>query len=320
MYRKILSLILAVVVVAALMAVPAAAARKQLITIAAGWVLGVYYPLAGAMSRIVYTKLPGVRATVESSGASVANARLLAQGEVDFALLQNDIAYYAARGQRMFKKPVKNIRGITRLYPEFVQVAARAASGVTSIAGLKGKRVAIGPLGSGTEANARQILEAYGLSFKDLARAERLGASEASDFLQDGRIDAAFYTVGIGAAAIVDVAIQTPLRMVPIDGAPAAKLLATYPFYTIVSVPANTYKGIGKAVKTVAVLAMLATHTGVKDDLVYRFTKVIFENSDMLVKAHAQGRNVKLEQALEGMPITVHPGAARYFRERGVLK
>ena len=194
-------------------------AAKKFVSIASGWVVGVYYPLAGAISNIAHKNLPDIKITVESSGASVANAKLIASGDADMAILQNDIAFYALQGVKpMFDKPVANIRGITSLYQEHCQIQARKDAKIASVKDLKGKRVCVGPLGSGTEQNAIQILEAYGMKFEDFAKVERLTATESSDYLKDGRIDAAFYSVGVGAAGLVDTAMTVDCVIVPIDG------------------------------------------------------------------------------------------------------
>nr|MCU0585059.1 TAXI family TRAP transporter solute-binding subunit [Desulfobacterales bacterium] len=176
-------------------------AAKKFVSIASGWVVGVYYPLAGAISNIAHKNLPDIKITVESSGASVANAKLIASGDADMAILQNDIAYYALKGTKpMFDKEVANMRGITALYQEHCQIQARRDAKIATVKDLKGKRVCVGPLGSGTEQNAMQILEAYGMSFNDLGKVERLTATESSDYLKVGRLDAAFFSVGVGAS------------------------------------------------------------------------------------------------------------------------
>jgi TRAP transporter TAXI family solute receptor len=296
-------------------------AAKRFVSIASGWVTGVYYPLAGAISRIAHEKLDDIKITVESSGASVANAKLIASGEADLAILQNDIAFYALKGVKpMFEAPVANIMGVTSLYPEHCQIHARKDANIKSPADLKGKRVAVGPLGSGTEQNAMQILEAYGLKFDDLSKVERLSATESSDYLKDKRIDAAFYTVGVGASAIVDTALMVETVIVPIDAAHIEKLKNKYPFYSEATVPAGIYKGVDQDVPTVAVLAILVTKKELEEDIVYRITKAIFENINRIETAHAKGKEVKLEKALNGMPIPIHPGAAKYYKEKGIMK
>jgi len=297
--------------------------QRRLVTIASGWVVGVYYPLAGAMSRIVYkAKDLNLRATVESSGASVANAQLIGTGDADFAMLQNDIAFYAYNGATLgaFKdKPIKNMGGVFSIYPELVQIVATKAAGIKSIRDLKGKKVVLGPQGSGTEANALQILEAYGMKEADLGKAERIDAAAASDQLKDGRVDAAFFTVGLGAAAIMDAIITGKVSLVPVGGKEAEALIKKYSFYTAEKIPANTYKDQAEAT-TVAVMAMLVARTDLPEDLVYRFTKAIFDDLKQFHEAHSAAKNLTLQTALNGMPIPLHAGAAKFFKEKGVMK
>jgi len=299
------------------------AQQRRLVTIASGWVVGIYYPLAGAMSRIVY-KVPGLnlRATVESSGASVANAQLIGAGDADFAILQNDIAFYAYRGAGLSAfqgKPIKNMGGVFTIYPELVHLVATKASGIRTVRDLKGKKVVLGPTGSGTEANALQILEAYGLKEGDLGKAERIDAAAASDQLKDGRVDAGFYTVGLGSATLVDSFITGKVTLVPVAGAEAQALIKKYPFYTSVRVPANTYKDQAEAT-TVAVMAMMVARSDLPEDLVYRFTRAIFDDLKQFHDAHSAAKNLTLETALSGMPIPLHPGAAKFYKEKGLSR
>ena len=170
---------------------PLQAAKRRYVSIAAGWVTGAYFPMAGAISRIAWKHLKdeGIKVTAESSGASVANAKLIGAGDTDFAILQNDIASYAYNGKEgMFKNPIKELLGVCTLFPEHVQVVARKDSNIKSIADLKGKKVAIGPVGSGTMENTTQILEAWGLTVNDLGKAEQLTASQAADYLKNERL------------------------------------------------------------------------------------------------------------------------------------
>ncbi|MGH7320136.1 MAG: TAXI family TRAP transporter solute-binding subunit [Candidatus Rokuibacteriota bacterium] len=300
------------------------AQQRRLVTIASGWVVGVYYPLAGAMSRIAYNaKDLNIRATVESSGASVANAQLLGTGDADFALLQNDIAYYAHSGTTLAAftgKPVKNMGGIFTIYPELVQIVATQASGVKSVRDLKGKRVVLGPQGSGTEQNALQLLEAHALKEADLGKAERIDAAAAADQIKDGRVDAAFFTTGLGSAVIIDTFISGKAVMVPVAAAEGEALRRKYPFYTMEKIPANTYKTQEREVTTPAVMAMMAARADLPEDLVYRFTKAIFDDLKQFHAAHAAAKSLTLETALNGMPIPLHPGAEKFFKEKGVKK
>jgi uncharacterized protein len=296
-------------------------AAKKFVSIASGWVVGVYYPLAGAISNIAHKNLPDIKVTVESSGASVANAKLIASGDADMAILQNDIAFYAMQGTKpMFDKPVANMRGITALYQEHCQIQARKDSKISSVKDLKGKRVCVGPLGSGTEQNAIQILEAYGLAFSDLGKVERLTATESADYLKDGRLDAAFYSVGVGAAGLVDTAMTVDSIIVPIDDKAAEALIKKYPFFTKAIVPKTAYKGMEEDVPTIAVMAILVARAEMEEDMAYRITKVIFDNIGDIERAHAKGREVTLQSALNGMSIPLHPGAEKFFKEKGIKK
>ena len=320
--NRVLLLPLVVILGLALVVPASLAQQRRLVTIASGWVVGVYYPLAGAMSRIVYkVKDLNLRATVESSGASVANAQLIGIGDADFALLQNDVAFYAYNGVTLaaFKdKPIKNMGAVFTIYPELVHVVVTKASGVKSVRDLRGRKVVLGPPGSGTEANALQILEAYGLQESDL-KAERIDAAAAADQLKDGRVDAVFFTTGLGSAVIVDSFISGKVAMVPVDGAEADALKKRYPFYTSVKVPANTYKDQGEA-STVAVMAMMVARSDLPEDLVYRFTKAIFDDLKQFHEAHSAAKSLTLETALAGNPIPLHPGAGRFYKEKGILK
>src|SRR2546427_6924739 len=259
-----------------------AAQPRGHVTIAAGAVDGVYYPIAGAMSRITgETGGLSVRATVEASGGAVANVELIRAGEADFALLQNDIAYYAFNGIALGAfagKPVKSMAGVFSVYPELVHIVASQASGVKSVRDLKGKRVAFGPAGSGTEQNALQILEIYGIGEGDLRAAVRVSFTAAVDQLKAGVVDAAFFTTALGAPIVSEAFGSGKLELLGVGPTAGEALGRKYPFYTIGEIPANTYKGQGREVATASVMAMLVARSALSEDLVYRFTKAVFDN------------------------------------------
>ncbi|OUM93310.1 MAG: C4-dicarboxylate ABC transporter substrate-binding protein [Firmicutes bacterium ZCTH02-B6] len=314
-YGRLMGVVLVALLIAS-SAVTVFAQRTQFITIATGGTAGVYYPLGGAMAEIFNQNVAGVNASVQATGASVANVNMIAQSQVELALIQNDIAFYAANAQEMFQNRIGNLRGIATLYPEVIQLVARADAGIQSIADLRGKRVAVGDAGSGTEANARQILAAAGLTYNDIT-VRYLSFAEASNNLRDGHIEAAFVTAGIPTAAIQDIAAQRDIVIVPIGADLLEKLRADYPFYTGVTIPGGTYRGVNNDVHTVAVKAMLVVRADLSEDLVYNMTKAFFSNLDRMAAAHASGRLISLDSALDGMPIEVHPGAARYYAEVG---
>jgi TRAP transporter TAXI family solute receptor len=251
----------------------------------------------------------------------VANIDLVSQGESELAFIQNDITYYAFTGTEMFADrpaPIDNIRGLAVFYPETIQIVALASAGIVSVEDLAGKDVAIGAPGSGTEANARQILELHGLTYDDLGKADFLSFAEAADQLKNGQIDAAFVTAGTPTAAITEVATTTDVVIVPIDPAKIAELAAVYPFYVEVTIPGGTYPGNDADVITTAVQAMLVVPQDLPDGLVYNMTKSMFEQRQVIIDTHARGNDLTLETALAGMPIEVHPGAVRYYEEMGV--
>lgn len=291
------------------------AAEKKFVNIATGGTAGVYYPLGGAMAEILSKNIPGVNATAQSTGASVANINALKDGSAQLAFVQNDIAYYAANGAEMFKdKKVDGLKGLATLYPETIQIVTLDKTGIKDVAGLKGKRVAVGAAGSGTEANARQILEAYGITYKDI-KAQYLSFAEAANNLKDGNIDAAFVTAGHPTAAIQDIAAQHKVVLIPVSSEAADKLIKQYPFYTKVTVPANTYPNQGGDVTTVAVKAMLAVTDKMDAQMAYDITKAIYGNLERIKTAHAVGKLITKASAKDGMSIPLHPGAEKFLKE-----
>lgn len=320
--RKLIFNAILVMVIGLVFAVgPVSAAERRYVSIASGWVTGAYFPMAGAISRIAWKHLKeqGIKVTAESSGASVANAKLIGASDTDFAILQNDIASYAHYGKKgMFDEPIKNLVGVCTLFPEHVQIVSRTDSNINSVADLKGKKVAIGPVGSGTTENAKQILEGWGLSVDDLGKAEQLTASQASDYIKDGRLDAAFFTVAVGAAVIQDTALLVDSKIVPIAGPNVDKLIKKYPFYAKQIVPGGTYKGNDKDVPTVSVMAMLSARADLEDLIVYSIISAMYGDLPQLQKAHSKFKDISAETGLVGMSIPLHPGAAKFFKEKGI--
>lgn len=307
----------------ALQFTPVQAAKRQFVSIAAGWVTGAYFPMAGAISRVAYEELQdeNIKVTAESSGASVANANLIASESTDFAILQNDIASYAHEGKEgMFDEPVKNLLGCASLYPEHIQIIVRKDADIESVADLKDKRVAVGPIGSGTTENAKQILEAWDLSLDDL-KAEQISSQQAGDYIKDGRLDAAFFTVAVGAAVITDTATVVDVEVLPIEGPNVDKLMDEYPFYAKQEVPADSYPGVEEDTQTVAVMAMLAAREDLDEDLVYKIMKAMYseEGLKQIHEAHAKFRDLSVDQAMEGMSVPLHPGAEKFLKEAGVV-
>ncbi len=313
--------------VAVLAAGVASAQPRRFVNVATGGTAGVYFPLGSALARLWTERVAGVQATAQTTGASVANVRLLQRGEVEVAFAQNDIVYYAFQGIEMFSRdPQTRLRGMAMLYPETIQIVTLRHKNINSVADLAGKRVAVGAPGSGTEVNARQILRLHDIGYVQTrqihglprtVQADFLSFAEAADQLKDGVIDAAFLTAGVPTAAVQDIAATRDLKIVPIPEVVATRLREQYPYYTPVVIPPNSYRGQAEPVPTVAVVAMLVTRADLAEDLVYELTKTLWENVAVLHQAHARGRDVRLETARAGMPIPLHAGALRYYRERG---
>ena len=287
---------------------------KKFLNIATGGTAGTYYPIGGAMSEILNNEIKGMNASTQSTGATVANINMLKEGQVDLAIVQNDITYYAANGTEMFEgKKVENIKGIATLYPETCQIVTLDGKGIKTIADLKGKRVAVGAMGSGAEANARQILAAYGITYDDIDE-QFLSFSEAASALKDGNVDAAFLTAGYPTAAVQDIASQNKVRLLPVEAAKADALIAKYPFYTKVTIPAGTY-GMTEPVEAISVMAMLVCSDKVDDALGYEITKALFTHLDRIQAAHAAAKAISKEGAVKGMPIPMNAGAEKFFKE-----
>ena len=291
------------------------AAEKKFLNIGTGGTAGTYYPIGGAMAEVLNKDIPGMNASAQSTGASVANINMLKDGSVDLAIVQNDITYYAVNGTEMFKdKKVDGLKGIATLYPETCQAVTLDSSGIKSIADLKGKKVAVGAMGSGVEANARQIMEAYGITYNDI-QVQYLSFAEAASALKDGNIDVAFLTAGYPTSAVQDIASQHKVRLLPVDAEKADALIAKYPFYTKTKIPAGTYAGFDEDVPAVSVMAMLVANDKVDDKLGYEITKALFKNLDRIHAAHSAAKAILKEKALEGMSLPVNAGAEKFFKE-----
>jgi len=290
--------------------------RAQFLTIATGSTAGVYFPLGGALAQILNQNIRGMEANARTTGASVANVALMSNKEVELAFMQNDIAYYAFTGTEMFKdKKNDQLRGIAALYPEVVQLVVTEASGIRSVADLRGKRVSVGAAGSGVEANSRQVLNAFGLKHTDLQRADFLSFAEASTAIRDGHLDAAFLTSGTPTAAVIEMATALPVRLIPITGPEVQALRNQFPFYMEFTIPAGTYTGQTEAVNTIAVKALIVVRADVSERLAYDITRALFNNLPAFAAAHVRGKDLAIKTAQENMPIPLHPGAERFFRQ-----
>lgn len=308
----------ALAVVTAIGAAPAARA-DDFLNVLTGGTSGVYYPLGVALSKIYAEKIPGARPSVQATKASVENLVLLQTGKGEIAFTLGDSLAFAWEGNEEagFKGKQDRLRGLAAIYPNHIQVVALKESGIRTLADLKGKRLSVGAPKSGTELNARAILAGAGLSYKDLGKVEYLPFGESVDLMKNRQLDATLQSAGLGVAAIKDLASSVEINVVEIPASLVDRIGAPYVKATI---PANTYTGQTQAVAGAAVVNYLVTRASLSEDLAYRMTKAVFEQRDELVSAHQAASDIKLEKALEGMPIPLHPGAEKYFREKGLMK
>ena len=303
-------------------------AAKKFFAITTGGTGGTYYPLGGLLAQALTERVPDVVVTGQAGNASVANCNLIKAHQIESAFVQNNVAYSAYEGKDQFAgKPVKNLRGIASLYPETIQIVARADSGIKSLKDIKGKKLIPGDRGSGTEVDTLNVLASHGLTYKDFAGVDWLGFSGASQRLQDKQADVTFTTAGWPTAAITELAMSTDIVLVPIDEAMIKKITKTHTFYSKVVIPKGTYKGQAKDVATITTMAQWVVDAQVPEDLVYNLTKALWEKSvggqsgaDVMAKVHAKGKDVQLKTALSGMAIPLHPGAAKYYKEKGLIK
>lgn len=304
---------------AALLLVSPARAADEFINILTGGTSGVYYPMGVALSNLYTKNVPGTRPSVQATKASVENLNLLQQGKGEIAFTLGDSLAFAWQGDADagFRSKLDKLRTVAAIYPNFVQVVASKESGIKTLADLKGKRLSVGAAKSGTELNARAILAAAGLSYKDLGKVEYLPFAESVDLMKNRQLDATLQSAGLGVAAIRDLASSVPINVVEIPASIIDKVGAPY---VKAIIPSNTYEGQSTDVTTAAVINFLVTRSDLSADLVYKLTKATFDNLPELQASHAAAKDMTLEKATVGMPVPMHPGAEKYFREKGVLK
>jgi TRAP transporter TAXI family solute receptor len=303
---------------ATVLAGPAAQAQG-FINVLTGGTSGVYYPLGVAIGKIFTDQIPGVKTQVQATKASVENLILLQQGRGEIAFTLGDSLKAAWEGDEEagFKARLDKLRTIGAIYPNYIQIVATSDSGIKTLADLRGKSLSVGAPKSGTELNSRAILAAAGLSYKDIGKVEYLPFAESVDLMKNRQLDATLQSAGLGVASLKDLSTSTEISVVSV---PKEVVDRIGPPFVSVMIPANTYTGQDKDVPTAAVINYLVTSSAVSDDLAYQMTKLIFESLPELANSHAAGKEIRLATAAIGSPVPLHPGAIRYFREKGLIK
>jgi len=302
-------------------------AKTTFVTIGTGGITGVYYPTGGAIAKMVNAKRKeyGIRATVESTGGSVFNINAVLSGDLDFGICQSDRQYQAINGLAEWKSkgPQKELRSVFSIHPESVTLVAADDAGIKTLADLKGKYVNIGNPGSGQRQNSIDALAAAGLNYETDIKAESVKAAEAPGLLQDGRIDAFFYTVGHPSGAIKEAtAGARKVHFVPIAGPGIDKMIKEKPYYAKSFIPVKLYPTATNKedVPTFGVKATLVTSAKEPDVVVYDITKEVFDNFKKFKKLHPAYEVLTKESMLEGLSAPMHPGAIKYFKEVGLMK
>lgn len=311
------------------------AQQPQFFRIGTGGTAGTYYPIGGLIANAISNPpgsrpceeggscgVPGLIATALSSNGSVANVNAIAGGSLESGFSQSDVATWAYTGTGIWedREPVEKLRAIANLYPETIHLVASADSGIDSVDDLAGKRVSLDEPGSGTLVDARIILNAYGLGEDDV-EAHFLKPDQAAERMRDGAMDAFFFVGGFPAGAIAELASQHDITLVPISGDKADALKKEYTFFANNTVPAGTYEGLDEDVTTLSVGAQWITSADQPEELIYEVTKALWnDNTRKLLDAgHQKGRQIRLDTALDGVGIPLHPGAEKFYREAGIL-
>jgi TRAP transporter TAXI family solute receptor len=280
---------------------------------------GVFYPLGGALSNILAAKVPGTKPSVQVTKGSVENLNLMQQRKGEIAFTQGDVLVFAWQGdtEAGFKGKVDNVRGIAALYPSYIQIVAMKESGIKTFTELRGKRLSVGAQRSGNELTTRVFFKAAGMTYKDLGKVAYLPFDESVDLMKNRQLDATVVTAGLGTPALREIANAFAISFVEIPSTIVAKAKAPY---TQTLIPKETYRGQGRDVPTAGLPNYLVARSDLDADLVYNITRAIFESTAELVAAHPAAAAITMDHALDGMPIPLHPGAARFYKEKGFIK
>ena len=285
----------------------------RFVTIATGGSSGPYNIIGTTLGQI-YSKTYDVNSKAQSPGASIQNVNLVNQGKAEMALTMSDVLSQAIDGTGSFPEKVENVLQVAALYPNYVQIVTSKKSGIKTMDDLKGKRVAVGDLNSGTEMNARALLDGHGITYNDL-KVDYLGFSEAVDALRGGKIDAAVLTSGLPNASIMELEQGFDLQLVEIRKQKVDDIAKDQSYFLSAEIPAGTY-GNADPIPTAIIVNALVARKDLSEDDVYKLTKTFFENLDNLANAHQAAKGISLENAQNGLVAPLHPGAQKYYDEQ----
>ncbi|MGP9797661.1 TAXI family TRAP transporter solute-binding subunit [Halomonas sp. 86] len=302
---------------ASLLAIALPASAQQL-SIATGGTGGVYYPIGGGLAEMINNHIEGAQATAEVTGASVENMGLIMRGDADLATALADTVYQAYTGTGDFEgRQVENTRALASIYPNAVQLVTLAESDIQSISDLAGKRVSVGAPGSGTELNARAVLESNGISYEDFTP-QRLNFNETADAIRDGDIDAGFWSVGPPTSSILNLAATRDIRLISLSDEEIANAQEEEAVFAPYELAAGMYDGMDEAVQTIGIPNVLVVNAEMDEELAYQLTQLLFEHTDELIAVHPAANDTTIEFTMNSTPVPLHPGAIRYFEEMDV--
>jgi len=310
----------AVLVLALILSGCGVSAAETYLSLGTGGVTGVYYPLGGALANLITKNIPGYNCTAESTGGAVENTMLIYRNKIDIGFVDASSAYNAPRKKGAFaNEDIKNLRALVSMYPEAVQVVTFDGK-IKTISDLKGKRVAVGSPGSGTETMAKDLLGLYGLTYADINE-DFLGFGDASSGLKDKTLDAAFIWAGVPTSGILELGTQHKVRLLNFSSDMVNKLKKTHPFCVPVKITKKQYGSLMEDISTIAVPATLQCRADLSDEFVYNFLDTLFKNLPQIAAAHARGGDLSLKNALNGLDVdNLHPGAVKFYKEKGLIK
>lgn len=322
--NRLFAIVLIAIMVMALLTGCTRDPKEYVIRIATATTGGVYYPLGNTLGQIWSKNIPGVKAAAQATAGTPQNIELMQNKEVEIAFAQNGIAYYAYTGTGTYAdKKVTTFRGMLALYPNVMHVIAAKNANIKTVADFKDKKIVPGTVASATEINSREIFGAFGLNYRSETgatnlKADYVGYNEAADLMKDGHVQGAQVAGGIPTAAVMDVMASGVAELLSLGDVEIEAIVKQYPWYFPITIPAGTYPNQPNEVKTVAVSNILIVRADLDEDVVYKLTKAVYDYSADFVAGHRAAKDATLENAMKGMIIPVHPGAAKFFREKGI--
>jgi TRAP transporter TAXI family solute receptor len=292
-------------------------ARTTFVSIGTGGTGGIYYPYGGGVAEIWSKYVPGVKAVAEVTGASVENVKLAHKGETVVGEVMGDVAVAGYEGTSKFKGKKHDILAMAIMYPNLLQIATLKSSGITDIEQLKGRSISTGSPGSGTNFMTEAVLRALGIDKGDY-KDSRLSFTESANALRDGTIEAGAWSVGPGTSSLLDLATTHDIHIIAFTPQQVEKILATNATYSTVDLAGGVYRGVDNAVPTIGVWNVMICQAGLKQELVYKLAKALFEHNDYLLKIHPSAAYTTPENAVTYSPVPLHPGTIQYLKEKGV--